>query len=181
MYAKRAQELFLSTTGGKAGQSSVKRSETKQDAAGHSLIPQAEQPLTKQDLVQLANFRYMIRLLARHTELEARKAGITPQQYQLLLTIQGFPDREWASITEIAERLQVRHNAVIGLVNRAEAQGLVRREYEAQPHDRRVVRVSLTPYGETIIQAMAQALRTEREQVVRAARVFVEQPAANIQ
>jgi DNA-binding MarR family transcriptional regulator len=138
----------------------------------------ASSPLTKQEFVQLANFRYMVRVLARHTELAARGSGITPQQYQLLLAIKGLPDRDWANITEIAERLQVRHNAVIGLVNRAEAQHLVRREYDAYPEDRRVVCVSVTSRGEAIISAMANALRKEREQVISAARAFGQSPSS---
>lgn len=121
--------------------------------------------LTKDEYVQLAHLRHSLREFARSTELEARKAGITPQQYQLLLAIKGFPGREQANISELAERLQIRHNAVIGLVNRAEARGLVRRVQDADRLDRRVVQIHLTAEGERALHAMAAALRSERRRV----------------
>src|SRR5262249_30232602 len=114
---------------------------------------------------QLAHFRHTLRQLTRRTELEARKAGISPQQYQLLLAIKGFPGRDWAHITELAERLQIRHNGVSGLVNRAEARGLVARRQDDERADRRIVRIALTPEGETALRMVATALREERLQV----------------
>src|SRR5579884_1043720 len=39
--------------------------------------------------------------------------GLTPQQHQLLLGVAGFTGRGWATITELAEFLQERHNAVV--------------------------------------------------------------------
>ncbi len=121
--------------------------------------------LTKAEYEQLAMFRHSLRQLAYQTELEVRALGMTPQQYQVLLAIKGMPGREWASISEIAERLQIRHNAVIGLVNRAEARGLVRRGQDSDQHDRRVVQVHLTHSGEQVLALLAAALRQERLQV----------------
>jgi len=124
--------------------------------------------LTKTDYERLANFRYALRRLARQTELEARDVGLSPQQYLLLLNIQGFHGRTWANITELAERLQVRHNAVIGLVNRAEERGLVTRQQDPEANDRRVVQIHLTATGETLLHRMARALHDERELVRKA-------------
>lgn len=128
---------------------------------GASDVPE----LSKKEYEQLALLRYSLREFARSTELEARKVGLTPQQYQLLLAIKGFPGREQANISELAERLQIRHNAVIGLVNRAEARGLVRRVQDADRMDRRVVQIHLTSEGEQVLRVMAQALRSERARV----------------
>lgn len=129
-------------------------------------IDAADDPeLSKEEYVRLAQLRHSLREFARSTELEARKAGVTPQQYQLLLAIKGFPGREQANISELAERLQIRHNAVIGLVNRAETRGLVRRAQDADRQDRRVVHIHLTPEGEQVLGAMAAALRSERRRV----------------
>ena len=135
-------------------------SQDRQPAAGRDTAGQAE--LTKAEYEQLAEFRHSIRELARQTELEVRALGLTPQQYQVLLAIKGMPDREWASISEIAERLQIRHNAVIGLVNRAEARGLLRRGQDGDQRDRRVVQVRLTQSGEHLLTLLAAALRHER-------------------
>jgi DNA-binding MarR family transcriptional regulator len=121
--------------------------------------------LSDREYEQLAHFRSTVRQLFRQTELEAAKLGISPQQYQLLLAIKGFPGRDWANISELAERLQVRHNAVIGLVNRAEAHGLVQRRQDDDRTDRRTVRVSLTPEGERILGMLVAVLRGERQRV----------------
>lgn len=124
--------------------------------------------LTKAEYERLANFRYALRRLTRQTELEARKVGLSPQQYLLLLNIKGFPGRSWASITELAERMQIRHNAVIGLVNRAEERGLVSRRQDPEASDRRVVQIHMTPAGDAQLQRMAKALHGERERVRQA-------------
>ena len=125
--------------------------------------------VSKEEIEQVAALRYALRQFSRKTEIEARRAGLTPQQYMLLLAVKGFPGREVASITELAERLQIRHNAVIGLVNRAEERGLVRRETNAPGEDRRVVRVRVTPAGDEALQRLAHALRDERKRVAVAA------------
>lgn len=130
-----------------------------------TLDAHAAQGLSKHEYEQLATFRYALRQLARQTELEARRVGLAPQQYQLLLTIKGYPGRDWANISEVAERLQIRHNAVIGLVNRAEARGLVKRVQDAVDSDRRIVQVRLTPDGEKTLDVLATALRRERRHV----------------
>ena len=100
-------------------------------------------PLTKQDFEALARFRFGIRRYLRFSEEVVRDHGLTPQQYQLLLTLKGFPGREWATVRELADRFQLRHHSVVELVNRAQGDGLVERE--AHPADGRAVRVVLTP------------------------------------
>src|SRR5688572_31447620 len=108
----------------------------------------AEPPeaLTKQDFEALARFRFGIRRYLRFSEETVRRHGITPQQYQLMLALKGFPGRDWAVVRELAERLQLRHHSVVELVNRAQNQGLVRRSTD--PDDARAVRVLLTDHGE---------------------------------
>ena len=133
------------------------------DATAPTTTPDGH--LTKAEYERLANLRYVLRRFARLTELEARKVNLTPQQYQLLLAIKGFPGRDWVSITELAERLQIRHNAVIGLVGRAVQRGLVSREHDPKHPDRRIVKVSLTAEAENCLRQLAAALRSERQRV----------------
>ena len=99
----------------------------------------------KSDYERLAHFRYRLRCFLRFSEEVARKEGVTVLQYLLLLQIKGFPGREWATIGELAERLQAKHHGVVSLVSRCEAAGLVRRN--ASREDRREVRVTLTKEG----------------------------------
>ena len=115
--------------------------------------------LTKQDFEALARFRFGIRRYLRFSEETVRSHGLTPQHYQLLLALKGFPEREWATVRELAERLQLRHHSVVELVNRAQAQGLVERA--PHPDDARAVRVSLTAEGERILGRLSALHRDE--------------------
>lgn len=112
---------------------------------------------------ELAKFRYGIRQFLRFSENAARDTGVTPQQHQLMLGVAGFTGRGWANISELAEFLQERHNAVVELVNRASRAGLVRREISAS--DRRVVRVELTARGRSILTRLSALHRKELERI----------------
>ncbi len=115
--------------------------------------------LAKADFEALAEFRYRLRCFLRFSEDACNAQGITPLQYQLLLQTKGFPGRQWASITELAERLQAKHHGVVALVSRCEALGLVRRVASAS--DARQVEVHLTAKGEKQVAKMARLHRDE--------------------
>jgi DNA-binding MarR family transcriptional regulator len=117
------------------------------------------EPLTKQDFETLARFRFGIRSYLRFSEEAMRAAGLTPQQYQLLLALKGFPGRDWASVRELADRLLLRHHSVVGLISRAQKQGLAHRG--ARPSDGRAVQVMLTPEGERVLAHLGALHRDE--------------------
>jgi DNA-binding MarR family transcriptional regulator len=102
----------------------------------------------------LAQFRYSLRKFLRFSEDAARRHGVTPQQHQLMLGVQGFTGRHTATISELAEFLQERHHSVVGLVERAEQSGLVCREQDAA--DRRVVNVFLTREGREVLEKLTR-------------------------
>ena len=106
------------------------------------------------ELRKLAWFRYRIRCFFRFSERVSRTCGITPQQHQLLLGVAGYTGRGWATITELAEFLQGRHNAVVGLVQRAAEKGLVRKTPGEK--DRRFVKVHLTRKGYSILDEISR-------------------------
>ena len=108
---------------------------------------------------RLARFRYQLRRFLRFSETAGRTQGVTPQQYQLLLGVAGYTDREWATIGELAEFLQERHNAVVGLADRAAKRGLVRKLHGEA--DRRFVQVHLTRRGEAVLARLSQRHREE--------------------
>jgi DNA-binding MarR family transcriptional regulator len=109
--------------------------------------------ISKADYESLHAFRYAIRRFLRFSEEGARAAGLTPQQHQLLLAVKGQHGRDWATITELAESLQIRHHAAVGLVDRCERASLVARSPDLR--DRRQVRVSLTEKGERILAGLS--------------------------
>lgn len=110
--------------------------------------------LSKKEYETLSNFRYQLRRFLRFSEQISRKHGVTHLQYLLLLHIKGSPDQKWATIGELAERLQAHHHGVVSLVTRCEKLGLVRREQGRA--DRREVEVHLTPKGDKTLGKLAR-------------------------
>jgi DNA-binding MarR family transcriptional regulator len=119
----------------------------------------ASSVLAKTDFEQLSEFRYQMRRFERFSERAAHDEGITPLQYLLLLHIKGYPGREWATIGELAERLQAQHHGVVALVSRCEALDLVKRKVSET--DRRQVEVHLQKAGETVLARLAALHRAE--------------------
>lgn len=119
----------------------------------------ASSTLAKSDFEQLSEFRYQMRRFERFSERAAQGEGITPLQYLLLLHVKGYPGREWATIGELAERLQAQHHGVVALVSRCEALELVKRKVSET--DRRQVEVHLLKAGETVLARLAALHRAE--------------------
>jgi DNA-binding MarR family transcriptional regulator len=116
-------------------------------------------PLTKIEFEALSEFRFQIRRFERFSEDIVQACGITPLQYLLLLHIKGFPGRVYATVGELAERLQAKPHGVVALVTRAQERGLVeRRQSEI---DKRCVQVHLLPEGERVLAHLAELHRTE--------------------
>jgi DNA-binding MarR family transcriptional regulator len=115
--------------------------------------------LSKKDFEVLSEFRYHMRRFMRFSEEAAHAAGTTPQQYLVMLHIKGFPGREWATIGELAERMQLQPHGVVALVSRCEAGGLVRRQTSQQ--DRRQVEVHLQEKGARLLTQLAALHRAE--------------------
>jgi DNA-binding MarR family transcriptional regulator len=97
--------------------------------------------------IAVAELRASLRVFLHRTESIARRAGLTPQRYLLLLMIKGASDgSECSTVTELAERLRLAQSTVTELVDRAEQAGLVVRSTSRS--DRRVAELSLTQEGE---------------------------------
>ena len=97
-------------------------------------------------------FRDQLRRFLHWSEQQSLEHGVTPAQYQLLLAIRGHPTGA-PTIGEVAEHLLLRHNSVVGLIDRAEAAGLVERAPD--PESLRVVRLRLTPLGARRLRVLA--------------------------
>ena len=133
----------------------------------------AARPGNRDLIRRLAWFRYSLRQFLRFSERAARDCGVTPQQHQLILGVAGYTGRDWATIGELAEFLQERHNAVVGLVERASRRGLVRKVQSAA--DRRFVRVHLTAKGEAVLGRLSHLHQNEAARL--AARMLAENRA----
>jgi DNA-binding MarR family transcriptional regulator len=113
------------------------------------------QPPTREDFERLLAFRTSLRRFQRWSEDQAKAAGLTHVQHQLLVAVKGHPGGLPPTVSELAEYLLLRHHSTVELVDRAEAAGLVRRI--ADMRDARLVRVRLTSKGERILAELTRA------------------------
>jgi DNA-binding MarR family transcriptional regulator len=119
------------------------------------------------DVIAVAEFRSALRGFLRQTERIARRSGLTPQRYLLLLLIKGAPDgSERSTVTELSRRLELAQSTVTELVNRAEESGLVTREQSGR--DARVAHLRLTAEGERRLQLSFTGLEAERQNLAEA-------------
>lgn len=108
---------------------------------------------TREDYQTLAAFRVRLRQFFAFSSKAAAEAGVAPQQYQALLAIKGYDGEGLPSITNLAEQLFIRQHTAVELAKRLDNAGLIRRQ--ANPQDRRVVLLSLTPKAESIMRDLA--------------------------
>ena len=108
-------------------------------------------------LVELAELRYRLRRFLSFSETASEAVGISAQQYQVLQVVAAVPAGQESSISYIADRMVVRHNSAVELVDRAEKAGLVRRVADESDHRRSLVEI--TERGaELLSQLVAQHL-----------------------
>ncbi|MDN3519259.1 MarR family winged helix-turn-helix transcriptional regulator [Aquisalimonas lutea] len=119
----------------------------------------AEGTLTAEDFRRLSAFRYQLRCFLRHSTDLCRAHGLTSLQYQLLLHIKGMPDRDWATVGELAERLQAKHHGTVALIDRCAEAGLVERR--ANDADRRYIQVHLLDEGARLVERIAELHQPE--------------------
>ncbi len=115
--------------------------------------------LTKKHYEALSEFRYQLRRFLHFSESAARNEGLTPLQYLLLLHVRGFPGRDWATVGELAERLQMHHHGAVALLSRCEELGLVERRKSTE--DRRRVEVHLQAAGAHYLERLAALHESE--------------------
>lgn len=104
------------------------------------------------DYRRLLQFRISLRRFMHWSEEQAERAGLTPAQHQLLLAVRGHEGEQGPTIGDVAGYLLLRHHSVVGLVDRAERAGLVKRQEDSG--DRRVVRLRLTSQGLSLLQQL---------------------------
>ncbi len=116
-------------------------------------VPETVVPLAR--LAELAEFRFHLRSFHSFSETAAEAAGISVQQYQLLQVIAALPSPRGAAISYLAERMFLRHNSTVELVDRAVRAGLVRRETDTE--DLRRSLVQMTPEGTRVLTGLVEA------------------------
>lgn len=108
---------------------------------------------SKPDYQAMAELRYQIRRFLRFSENAARRAGIEPQQHQLLLAVHGLPDGLKPTVGVLAERMQLQHHSTVELIDRLVERGFLCRLRATD--DRRQVLVKLTREGEEFLKRLS--------------------------
>jgi DNA-binding MarR family transcriptional regulator len=112
------------------------------------------------DYEALANFRYLLRKFLRFSkDFLSAKSHLSPEQYEALLAIKVFASSGALNISQLSERLQVRHHSAVNIVDRLVERKLITRE--AVGSDRRRRFLELTPRGDKLIEELASAHRQE--------------------
>jgi DNA-binding MarR family transcriptional regulator len=114
------------------------------------------------DYPAAAAFRAELRRFLRTSEECARKHGLTPRQYVLLLMIAGA-EGATSTVSYLVDQLRLTQSAVTELVQRAAEAGLLTRA--PSPSDGRVIDLRLTPDGERRLAAVYDDLGPERAQL----------------
>lgn len=109
--------------------------------------------LSPDEYAALAEFRYQIRRFLHRSEEAAAEAGVEARQYQFLLALKGLTQQERVTIRDLAERMQLRHHSVVGLINRLVVRKLIERR--RGDRDRRQVYIHLTVKGEDLLRRLA--------------------------
>jgi DNA-binding MarR family transcriptional regulator len=122
----------------------------------------------------LAAFRHALARFLGFSEAAAAGAGLTPRQYQALLALKGAGGT--LTIGDLAERLQIHHHSAVGLVDRLEALGLVKRTTDRD--DRRRVHVAPTAKGQLRVAQLAAVHRDELQDTALTLRALIDRLAA---
>jgi DNA-binding MarR family transcriptional regulator len=115
--------------------------------------------LSDAEYARLAETRRLLRHYIAFSERAAEDHGLEPRQYQVLLMLRALGPEGSASITDVADWLQVRHHSAVGLIDRMQARGLLQRS--AHPEDKRFVQVRLTSTGSAALSGLALEHRDE--------------------
>lgn len=109
--------------------------------------------LQQTDYEALAELRYLGRKFLRFSKDFLRAtAGLNPEQYEALLAVKAFSSGKGVTISELSERLQVKHHSAVNIVDRLVERRLVTRVTDEE--DRRQRHVKLTAKGEKLIEEL---------------------------
>ena len=127
--------------------------------------------LNQADYERLAQLRHLLRHFLLFSENAATQVGLTVQQHQAMLAIKGFVGKHPVTTGELAELLGTRHHSAVGLLDRLDAKGLIRRR--VGPKDHRQVLITLMPKAETLLRRLSATHRDELERLAPLLRMLL--------
>jgi len=126
--------------------------------------------LSDRDYARLADLRHALRSFLHWSGDEARRAGVTPAQHQLLLTIRAASHPDGPTVGEVAQALLIRPHSAVELADRAQEAGLIVRRRDQDQHTQ--VRLSLTEHGGRRLEELSETHVRELQQLAPAIRAL---------
>jgi DNA-binding MarR family transcriptional regulator len=126
---------------------------------------------TDADYQRLAELRYGLRGFLHWSAEQAKRAGLTPTQHQLLLAVRASREERGPTVTDIAAVLLIRHHSAVELVDRAQEAGLIVRERD--PDQQSMVRVRLTAHGAAKLASLSELHLRELAQLAPTMRALL--------
>jgi len=123
----------------------------------------AGRTLTDDDYRRLAELRHGLRGFLHWSGEQAKRAGLTPTQHQLLLAIRASDEERGPTVSDVAAILLIRHHSAVELVDRAQDAGLIIRERD--PDQQSMVRLSLTEHGAAMLESLSEVHLRELTQL----------------
>ena len=114
----------------------------------------AKRSLSDGDYERLSELRFGLRRFLHWSAQQAKDAGLTPAQHQLLLAIRASRDPRGPTVGDIADVLLIRHHSAVGLIDRAQEAGLITRERD--PDQLSSVHLQLTDHGATMLTSLSE-------------------------
>jgi len=129
---------------------------TMQEESAEPLASPSSEPAsaTRYDLRVLRALRRIIRAVDLHSRKLSTQHKITGPQLVCLLSVE---ENEPVTPSAIARHVHLSPSTVVGILDRLEAKGLIRRERDLK--DRRLVHVSLTEQGKGLVVSAPSPLQ----------------------
>lgn len=124
---------------------------------------QTSRGLSDGDYKALAEFRHLLRRFLAFSESAAEGEGLAAQQHQALLAIKASESSGGMGVGALASHLVIRSNSAVGLVDRLDKLGLVRRGSDKT--DRRRVTLLLTAKAEATLARLTASHREELQRI----------------
>lgn len=115
------------------------------------------------DYRRLAELRYGLRSFLHWSAEQAKSAGLTPTQHQLLLAVRASENERGPTVGDIAAVLLIRHHSAVELVDRAQEASLITRERDPDQHS--TVHLRLTEHGAAKLESLSELHLSELAQL----------------
>lgn len=117
-------------------------------------VPDEGTELSDEDYERLAMLRHGLRSFLHWSAEQAKQAGLTATQHQLLLAVRASHEDRGPTVSDIAAVLLIRHHSAVELVDRAQDAGLISRARD--PDQQSMVRLQITERGAAKLRSLSE-------------------------